>query len=377
MKIAIIAGEESGDILGADLIKTLKKHTDIEIIGVGGDHLKSENLNSLFDPVEISLMGVSAILKKLPRLIFLIHKTARFIKNQNPDCLILIDSPEFSHRVARKIRKTNPNIKIINYVCPSVWAWRPNRAAKMRGFIDHILAILPFEPKILHQLNGPDSTYIGHPAASNSDFITASNIQNNHKIQTVKKLVILPGSRRSEIKRHMHHLGETVKLLDPTCFEVFIPTLPQHEQNVRDMSKDWSIAPKISTNYKQKLEIFSLADVALAASGTVTLELALCGVPTIAIYDFDSIARSLVKYLFCGWTASLPNLIADEAIVPEYYNDHIKCGMLARQIKTLSSENSARKAQIKGFAKIRHNMALEISPSEIASQIILKLCEKQ
>jgi lipid-A-disaccharide synthase len=378
MKVAVITGEESGDLLGANLISELKKHhQDIEIIGIGGTHLQKQNLNSLFDPAEIALMGVSAIIKKLPRLIYLISKTARFILKQQPDCLILIDSPEFSHRVAKKVRAQNPNIKIINYVCPSVWAWRPSRARKMREYIDHILAILPFEPEVLRTLNGPNATYVGHPASTNPDFITASQHQLMRPHQSMKNLVILPGSRMGEIKRHMHHMGETIKLLDKAEFAVFLPTLPHLVETVKSLSQNWHIKPHISTDYTSKIDVFSKADIALAVSGTVTLELALCRVPTIAIYDFDVIARLLTHYLFCGWSASLPNLIADEAIVPEYYNDHIKYGMLARQIKRLSSQNAARTAQLEGFTKIRHNMTLTHLPIDIASQTLLKLCEKQ
>ncbi len=359
LKIAIIAGEESGDLLGADLIVALRKTHDVELVGVGGPHLASLGLKSLFDPTEIALMGVTAILKSLPRLFSLIGKTSTYIVNEKPDCLIVIDSPEFCQRVAKKVCKAAPHIPIINYVCPSVWAWRPQRAKAMKGYIDHILAILPFEPQFLNGLDGPPATYVGHPAAQNLKFLEATASQATlEKKRTPggeKQLLILPGSRRGEVTRSLPHMGSAVQILKERGHTVglLLPTLPHLDALVREMTADWAVKPQITTDASVKHTMFACADAALAASGTVTLELALCTVPTVAIYDMDRLARILVRYMHTGWTASLPNLIADEPVVVEYYNDQIRPAMLARQIERIIVPGHARSAQREGFRRIR------------------------
>ena len=164
LRIAIVAGEESGDLLGADLIAALKAKTgrEIRLVGLGGRHLKALGLTPPFDASEIALMGFSAVLAGLPRLIRRIGQVASLIATEKPDCLVTIDSPDFSLRVAKKVCAANPTIPIVHYVCPSVWAWRPGRAPAMKPYVDHILCILPFEAKALERLGGPQGTYVGH-----------------------------------------------------------------------------------------------------------------------------------------------------------------------------------------------------------------------
>ncbi len=383
LKIAVVAGEESGDILGADLIAALRKHCEVQVIGVGGKHLAAQGQHSLFDTSEIALMGVAAILSKLPRLIGLIKKTADFIIQNKPDCLIIIDSPEFCHRVAKRVRKSNASIPIINYVCPSVWAWRPGRAKLMKSYVDHVLAVLPFEAKVLAQLDGPTATYVGHRAVFDETFIRATETQSALEISRVaggmKNLLILPGSRRSEVRRTIAHIGNAVEVLQERghSLKLWLPTVPHVEAEVRRLSQSWSIQPEITSNSARKMEMFSHADAALAASGTVTLELALSRVPTVAIYDFDALARIWVYWLFRGWTASLPNLIADEPVVPEHYNEHIFPGMLARELERLLRPSPARNAQLAGFTKIRSNMQTSVPPSEKAAEVVLTLIKSR
>jgi lipid-A-disaccharide synthase len=381
LKIAVIAGEESGDLLGADLIAALRRQRGVDIIGVGGHHLKAQGLKSQFDPSEIALMGISAIIKKLPRLIGLISKTADFVVQQKPDCLIIIDSPEFCHRVAKKVRRSDPSIPIINYVCPSVWAWRPGRAKVMKSYIDHVLAILPFEPQALVDLDGPPATYVGHRAALDEQFLAASKQQVAHEKTRYKtserQLLILPGSRRTEVRRTMTHFEEAIGLLSSRGHKLglLLPTVPQVEGLVRELSRNWTIQPEITTDRLRKIEMFSQADAALATSGTVTLELALCRVPMVSIYDFDTPARLALRLFFKGWTASLPNLIADEPVVPEQYNDQIRPANMARQVERLLSQGPARDAQLAGFTKLRENMQTDVAPGEKAAEIVMRYVE--
>jgi lipid-A-disaccharide synthase len=379
LKIAVIAGEESGDILGADFIAAMQLYHELDVIGVGGAHMSSHGLKSLFDPSQIALMGVASIITKIPRLIALIQRTSDFIIKQNPDCLIIIDSPEFCQRVARKVRRADPSIPIVNYICPSVWAWRPGRAKAMKTYIDHVLTILPFEPQVLQNLGGPPATYVGHRAAFEPAFIQASlhqeQLETGRKAGGEKKLLLLPGSRRSEVRRTMDHMGDTVRILQNRghALRLWLPTVPHLEDDVRRLCQKWIIQPEITTNPLRKVEMFSNADAALAASGTVTLELALCRVPTVSIYDFDPLARLWVRQLFKSWTASLPNLIADEPVVFEYYNEQIRPGMLARQIERLMLPGSTRDAQLIGFSKVRANMRTQTPPGEKAAQAVMQI----
>ena len=384
LKIAIIAGEESGDILGADLVAALRKQYegDIEIIGVGGKHLLGEGLATLFDPTEIALMGITAILTKIPRLLSLIKQTAQMVVAQKPDCLVIIDSPEFCHRVARQVRAGNPAIPIVNYICPSVWAWRPGRAAAMKPHIDHVLAILPFEAEVLKKLGGPDATYVGHRLATDPVFTAAweqqKQLELSRKPDDAKTLLVLPGSRRSEVKRMAAPFGETLKLLKErgNSLKVIVPTTPHVEVLLRDLSSTWAIKPEIITDSNAKAAAFASADAALAASGTVTLELAMAGVPTVAAYILDPIAKIIARHMLITWSASLPNIIADSPIVPEHYNEFVRADTLARQVERILHPCAARTAQLDGFAKIRVNMATPTPPSERAAEIALHFATK-
>ncbi|MGH9917198.1 MAG: lipid-A-disaccharide synthase, partial [Pyrinomonadaceae bacterium] len=176
LRLAIVTGEESGDLLGADLVQALRRQYpgEVALMGVGGEHLQALGLNSLFDQHEIALVGLTAIVTKLPQLIRRISQVAGAIVAAKPDCLIIIDSPDFTHRVARKVRAADPAIPIINYISPSVWAWRPERAKAMRGYIDHVLAILPFEVQALKDLDGPLATYVGHRLVTHAPLLEAA-----------------------------------------------------------------------------------------------------------------------------------------------------------------------------------------------------------
>lgn len=384
LKIGIIAGEESGDILGADLIAALRKISgrDVQPVGVGGSHLAAEGLESLFDPSEIALMGISAILSKLPRLISLIGKTAAHLLDEKPDCLVVIDSPDFCHRVARKVRAGNPSIPIINYICPSVWAWRPGRAAKMTGYIDHVLAILPFEPQVLKELNGPPATYVGHRLARDSGILhAAANQAKLEKLREtggMKTLLVLPGSRNSEVKRHAPVFGETLGILKKRGleFRAVVPVTPNVETSVRALVQTWPVTPEIVTGSEAKLAAFANADAALAASGTVTLELALAGVPFISCYKFDAVAKFISERFVTSWTASLPNLIADTPVVQEYYNQFLRAPMSARQIEGLINPSPVRFAILEGFSRIRAKMETDTAPGDRSAGIVLQYANK-
>ncbi|MBA8840334.1 lipid-A-disaccharide synthase [Ochrobactrum sp. RH2CCR150] len=384
LKIAIVAGEESGDLLGADLIDALRQQTDrlVDLVGVGGDHLATRGLKTFFDPHEIALMGLGAIIKNLPGLVLRIRQTARQIVAEKPDCVLLIDSPDFTHRVAKKIRAADPSIPIVKYIAPSVWAWRPQRARAMRAYIDHVLTVLPFEVDVMERLNGPQSTYVGHRLSSYAPILDTRAAQlalEPRRSEAGKHtLLLLPGSRRTEIQMLMEPFGKAVDQLASRVekLEVILPTLPRIEAMVRDLSRDWTVKPLIVVGDEEKWKAFARADAALAASGTVSLELALSRIPSVLSYKADWFARKFLMPKITIWSAALPNIIADEPVVPEFFNEFVRPGMLARSLERLMHPGSARQAQLDGFDAVASVMSTERPSGEIGARVLLDVIEK-
>ena len=378
LRIAIVAGEESGDQLGADLIRALRPMSGrpIEIVGVGGHHLQGEGLTSLFDPAEIALMGFSAIVRDLPRLIRRIGETARAIVTAKPDCLVTVDSPEFGLRVARKVRAAAPAIPIVHYVCPSVWAWRPSRASAMHPHVDHVLCLLPFEPSELGRLGGPPGTFVGHRLTHEPGILAAADAQRQKPAPSpdaVKTLLLLPGSRKGEVGRLIEPFREALDILRDrgTRLRVLLPTVPNVRAMVEATTAGWPEKPEIITDLDGKWRAFGQADAALCASGTVSLELALAGVPLVACYKLDWLAKRLT-FLLTAWSASLPNLIADRVTVPEYYNEQVRPGHIARNLEGLLTDSPIRRWQLDGFDEVRRRLSTERPSGEIAADVVLR-----
>ncbi|WP_026187456.1 lipid-A-disaccharide synthase [Ensifer sp. BR816] len=377
-RLAIIAGEVSGDLLGADLVRALRGRIDgaIELVGIGGDALEAEGLTSLFDYSELSIMGFSQVLARLPKLLLRIRQTARAIVAARPDALVIIDSPDFTHRVARMVRAALPELPVIDYVCPSVWAWKPERAPRMLGYVDHVLAVLPFEPEVMLKLGGPPTTYVGHRLASDTN-VLAVRERRRQRLQmeqggATRTCLLLPGSRGSEVSRLLPVFGEAVVELaarNPGT-RFLMPTVPRQERRVRDLTASWKVQPEITVDAEMKWRAFVEADMAIAASGTVILELALAGVPVVSTYRADWLVTLLHEKIRI-WTAALPNLIADFPIVPEYFNKAIRPGTLVRWFERLSRDTPQRAAMLDGFAIVEQRMATDRPPGEKAAEIVL------
>jgi lipid-A-disaccharide synthase len=379
LKIGIVAGEESGDLLGADVVAALRAATgrEVELVGLGGRHLKALGLKPLFDASDIALMGFSAVFRDLPRLFRRIGQTARAIEAEKPDCLITIDNPDFTLRVARKVRAAHPSIPIVHYICPSVWAWRPGRAAAIKPYVDHILCILPFEPAELQRLGGPSGTFVGHRLTGDPGVLAAAAAhakpREDLSPDREKRLLLLPGSRKGEVSRLMGPFGETVSVLRARghTLRLVLPTVPHVADLVRSAASNWEQKPEIVSDVAGKWQAFGEADAALAASGTVSLELALAGVPLVSCYKLDPFAR-LAQGLITTWSASLPNLIADRAVVIEAYNQYVRPEWLARHLEGLFDDTGLRRWQKDGFAEVSRRMATERPAGEIAAEIVMK-----
>ncbi|MBB5538161.1 lipid-A-disaccharide synthase [Rhizobium giardinii] len=380
LKLAVIAGEVSGDLLGADLVKALRPLIggDLSVVGVGGEGLEAEGLKSLFDYSELSIMGISQVLVKLPKLILRIRQTAQAIVASTPDILVIIDSPDFTHRVARIVRKSLPDLPIVNYVCPSVWAWKSERAVNMRPYVDHVLAVLPFEPEVMRSLGGPPTTYVGHRLASDANVLQVRARQLEKHVAKAGMMpatcLLLPGSRASEITRLLPDFGETAKELRSRHPDMrfLLPTVPRQEGLVRQVTAPWAIKPEITIGPTAKWQAFAQADAAIAASGTVILELALAGIPVISAYKADWIIRLMHKRIKI-WTAAIPNLVADYPVVPEYLNEAIRPGALARWMERLTTATPEREAMLSGFRTVWQRMATQKPPGEAAARIVLEV----
>ena len=295
-KLHIIAGEHSGDALGGKLMQALKEELGEENVsfqGLGTESMEAQGLKSLFPMEEVAIMGPFAILVRLPNLIKRVHQCVDHVLEHKPDGLIIIDSPEFTHPIAKRVRKKAPDIPIVNYVSPTVWAWRPGRAKKMKPYVDEVLALLPFEPQKHKELGGPSCHYVGHPLIEQKQWISKLNetelIEKLGIEKSAKILTILPGSRSNEIKHLMAPFGEVVGQLNQEIgpIEVLLPMVNSVKEAVKEAIKTWPIRPHIIEGQEDKFRAFKCATAALAASGTVTLELAITGTPMVVAYKYD------------------------------------------------------------------------------------------
>src|SRR5580700_9398853 len=211
-KIVLIATEESGDRLGAHLMKVLRQRLGgaVQFEGVGGQAMAREGLKSQFPIEELSVIGFSAVVRQIPKLLRLIRNTVDAVVGAKPDILVIIDSPDFTHRVARRVRSRDSSIPIVDYVSPSVWAWRPGRARAMRAYVDHVLALLPFEPEEYDRLHGPPCSYVGHPLTEQLGSLRPNLEEQARRNEKPPVLLVLPGSRSSEIRHHLAIFGDAL-----------------------------------------------------------------------------------------------------------------------------------------------------------------------
>ena len=371
VRIGIVAGEASGETLGAEIVQALQeRYPKLELHGVGGERLQSLGLRTLFDPDEIAIVGVTAVVRKLPRLLRLIDMVARRLAEAEPDVVVLVDSPDFTHRVAAKLRARNPSIPIVKIVAPTVWAWRPKRAAALRPVIDEILAIFPFEPEVLKQLGGPPTTFIGHP-------LSARSWPDPRPASSDPHLLVLLGSRGTEIDRLAEPFQRTVELLRERIGEltVTVPTIPKREERVRELVSAWPFPATVVVGEDAKHTAFARADAALAASGTVTLELALANVPSVVAYKVDALERVVARNI-TTWAMAMPNIIADRVVMDELVTEMVRPERMARLLERLLAETPERQAQIEGFALVRERLKTQQVPAAIAAERIAAHVER-
>jgi len=380
-KIFLIATEESGDRLGAQLMKVLRQRLGgaVRFEGVGGRAMAGEGLVSLFPIEELSIVGLSAVVKQLPAILRRIRNTADVVLQASPDILVIIDSPDFTHRVAKRVRARDLSIPIVDYVSPSVWAWRSGRARAMRRYIDHVLALLPFEPEAYRRLHGPPCSYVGHPLIEQLGQLRPGADEQKRRDGQPPVLLVLPGSRRSEIRHHMAVFGETLGLLraQEVPFELILPTMPHLQDAVTEGVKGWPVQPRIVVGEQEKRAAFRIAHAAFAKSGTTTLELAISGVPMVGAYIAGSVEAWIVQRAIRTSSVILANLVIGENVVPEFIQRDCTAAKMAPALRELLTDSPLRRRQTEAFAGIDGIMSTgNQSPSIRAADIVLATLRK-
>jgi lipid-A-disaccharide synthase len=384
LSIYIIAAEESGDALGAALARALTGQGGgaVKLSGIGGRAMAAAGIASPFAIDELAIIGLAAIPQKLPVIFRRIRQAARDVVTAQPDALVIVDSPDFTHRVARKVRRVAPLIPILDYVSPSVWAWRAGRARAMRGYVDHVLAILPFEPEVHRRLGGPPCIYVGHPLIERIAELRPGVEEARRRLSDPPIILALPGSRTNEIRRHIGIFGAALERLAARIgpMEVVLPTIPQRAAQVREAVVGWAMTPRIVVDPADKWGAFRSARAALAASGTVTLELALAGVPTVAAYRLhaiEAVVARLIRIQSRLPSVILANLVIGENVIPELLQEDCAPGQLADTLAPLLSDTPQRRRQIEAFGRLDQIMAIGAeSPSAKAAAIVIDMARR-
>jgi lipid-A-disaccharide synthase len=380
-KIFLIATEESGDRLGANLMKVLRQRLGgaVRFEGVGGRSMAREGLVSRFPIEELSIIGLAAVVKQLPKILRLIRETAKAVTEAKPDVLVIIDSPDFTHRVARRVRAADPQIPIVDYVSPSVWAWRPGRARAMLTYVDHVLALLPFEPAAYRRLRGPPCSYVGHPLTEQLAALRPGADEQKRRDEAPPVLLVLPGSRGSEIRRHMADFGQALGRLngEGTAFEPILPTMPHLQGAVTEALQGWPVQPQVVIGEQEKRAAFRIARAALAKSGTVTLELALSGVPMVTAYKVGAAEAWIMRRAIKVQSVILANLVIGENVVPEFLQQDCTPEKLSQALREVLGDSALRRKQLEAFAKIDQILSTgNQPPSARAADIVLATMRK-
>lgn len=379
--IFIIATEESGDRLGSALMQTLRQRLGpgLHLEGIGGRGMAAQGLASLFAIDDLAIIGVAAIPRKLPMLRRRIREAADRVVAVRPDALVIIDSPDFTHRVARRVRAAAPDIPIVDYVSPTVWAWRSGRAAAMRAYVDHVLALLPFEPAAHARLGGPPCTYVGHPLIEQLAALRPSAEETRRRAADPPLILVLPGSRSGEIARHLAIFGAAIGRVAERCgpLEVVLPTLPHLAERVTQGTASWPVRPRIIIAEAEKRAAFRSARAALAASGTVTLELALAGIPTVVAYRVGLLNELIYRSFVRVPTIVLANLVLGENVMPEIVQRDATPERLAAALSPLLADTRERQKQLDAFQRLDAVMAIgKRRPSEAAAEIVLEVARR-
>ncbi|NNE79501.1 MAG: lipid-A-disaccharide synthase [Silicimonas sp.] len=382
-KLYLLAGEPSGDKLGAALMAGLKSCApDVQFRGVAGPLMQAEGMESLFPMDDLSVMGLAEVLPKYPELRRRLSESAQDCMDWQPDALITFDSPDFSLRLARLVKTARPAIKTIHYVAPSVWAWRSGRAEKMARHIDHVLALLPFEPPLM-EAAGMSCDFTGHPVVAEeiASLEEARQFRRSHGIDKAPLILALPGSRRNEVARLAPIFGEALRpvLAKMPDARVVVPAAAPVASAVLEAIKGWPGTPLVldPRNDPQaamtKRAAFRAAGIALAASGTVSLELAAAETPMVIAYDMNWLTWQIMSRMVKVDTVTLVNLIVGKNVVPEFLGPKCKPDRIADAVIDLLKDDTARQTQIAAMAETMDKLGRGGDPPGLrAARSVLK-----
>ncbi len=375
LHVYLIAGEPSGDVLGhrlMDGLKSIVTDREIEFSGVGGPLMTSSGLESLFPMDDLTVMGLAEVLPRIPNILGRIRETAEDIRRLKPDVVVTIDAPDFCFRVAKKL--AGSGIRIVHYVAPSVWAWRPGRAKKVARLVDHVMCLLPFEPPYFERA-GVDATFVGHSILeSGADKGNGKAFRERHGIGPDERVLLaLPGSRMSEISRLVDIFGETIRrttaIVGP-C-RIVVPTLQSISGEVRVRTSEWDNT-LIIDDETQKYDAFAAADAAIAASGTVSLELAMAGVPSLIAYRLSPLTAFFAKRLIRVKYASIVNLILDKPAIPEFLQEDCTPTAMTPALADLLRSGTGKQEQMSEVAEALGALKPgDAQPSVAAARVVL------
>lgn len=383
-KIYLIAGEPSGDLLGSRLMRAMKKETngEVEFYGLGGDTMEREGLKPLFDISDLAIMGIMEIIPSIPKILRHIKTTINDILRVRPDAVITIDSWSFSARIHQALRKKKTGIPQIHYVAPQVWAWKKKRAKTMYKYIDHLLTLFPYEPKYFTPYKLP-TDFIGHPVIeSEAVHGDAKAFHKKFNVSFGKRIIaILPGSRHTEVSRLLPVFLEAADKIyaenPDVCF--VIPTVQTVSGAVKLMAEKSKLPIIITETESDRYNAFKASTAAIAASGTVALELAILDVPHIVAYKVSAFSAFLLRRFLKIQFVNLSNILLGREIVPELLQERCVSGNIKSYIDQILRRGDLLERQNEGFKKVREVLGFgEQTPSETAAQIVLKIvAEKQ
>ncbi|MCP5072356.1 MAG: lipid-A-disaccharide synthase [Rhodobacteraceae bacterium] len=359
MRVFIIAGEPSGDNLGAALMAGLQQLEPVEFHGVGGSLMTAQGVDSLFPMSDLSVMGLLEVLPRVPKLLARVRRTAKAIQTLKPDVVVTIDSPDFCLRVVAKARAVLPDLKVVHYVAPSVWAWRPERAQKMARHVDHVLALLPFEPPFM-QAAGMSCDFVGHPLVAEPVPSAEEQAELAQELginpETEKLVCLLPGSRKGEIERMAPIYSEVAHRVADELPDVrfVLPMSSAVTEEVRRAAAYWPVKPVLldPTGFSakqgeaRKRAVFHLCHAALATSGTVALELAAASCPMIVAYKANYLTTRMVKKMAQIDTANLVNIVTNTRVIPEFLFENCNADRITPKLLELLEDTESHKAQI-------------------------------
>ncbi|MFN4277645.1 MAG: lipid-A-disaccharide synthase [Ferrovibrio sp.] len=390
LRIALIAGEPSGDVLGAGLMRALREETggNVAFTGIGGEQMGEEGLQSLFPIAELAVMGLVEVLPRARALLRRIQQTAEFLLNDPPDIVVTIDSPGFTRRLAQKLAVRS--FPLVHYVAPTVWAWRPGRARRLARLYDHLLAVLPFEPPYFEVVGLP-TTFVGHPAVETlraarereaAAVAQGRDFRRRHKLAAdARLLAVMPGSRRGEVTRLLPIFRDVLSRLKAggLQLQVLLPTVGTVAPMVREAALSLPYPAIVLDQADERYAAMLAAEAALAASGTVTLELGLAGTPTVLAYKVNPLTAAIVRRLIRIPYAGLINILQKKLVMPEFLQQDCRAELIAPALKALLSDPVTRQRQIEACAAVASQLGADeaLSPSHRAARAVLAVAARR